>query len=29
MQAAMAQTEDRLRRITNAVPGVVFQCQVN
>ncbi|MDR3368306.1 PAS domain-containing protein [Rhodoferax sp.] len=28
MQAAMAQTEERLRRITNAVPGVVFQCQV-
>jgi len=29
MQAAMAQTEERLRRITNAVPGVVFQCQVD
>jgi len=28
MQAAMSQTEERLRRITNAVPGVVFQCQV-
>jgi two-component system, sensor histidine kinase and response regulator len=28
MQAAMAQAEERLRRITNAVPGVVFQCEV-
>ena len=28
MQAAMAQTQERLRRITNAVPGVVFQCAV-
>ncbi|GAB4397149.1 MAG: hypothetical protein OHK0048_04440 [Rhodoferax sp.] len=29
MQAALAQTEARLRRITNAVPGVVFQCVVH
>lgn len=28
MQAALAAGEERLRRITNAVPGVVFQCQV-
>jgi len=28
LQAVMTQTEERLRRITNAVPGVVFQCQV-
>lgn len=28
MQAAMAQAQERLRRITNAVPGVVFQCEV-
>jgi PAS domain S-box-containing protein len=28
MQATMAQTKERLRRITNAVPGVVFQCEV-
>lgn len=28
MQAAVAQAESRVRRITNAVPGVVFQCEV-
>jgi len=28
MQAAMAETESRVRRITNAVPGVVYQCMV-
>jgi len=28
MQSAMTQAEERLRRITNAVPGVVFQCVV-
>ncbi len=28
MQAALVAGEERLRRITNAVPGVVFQCQV-
>jgi len=28
MQAAMTQAESRVRRITNAVPGVVFQCEV-
>ena len=28
MQTAMAEAEDRLRRITNAVPGVVYQCVV-
>ena len=28
MQAAMAETESRVRRITNAVPGVVYQCKV-
>lgn len=28
MQAAMAETESRVRRITNAVPGVVYQCEV-
>ena len=28
MQAAIAETESRVRRITNAVPGVVYQCAV-
>ncbi len=28
MQAAVAQAESRVRRITNAVPGVVYQCAV-
>lgn len=28
MQAAVAQAESRVRRITNAVPGVVYQCEV-
>ncbi len=28
LQAAMAETESRVRRITNAVPGVVYQCEV-
>ena len=28
MEAAIAATEARVRRITNAVPGVVFQCEV-
>jgi two-component system sensor histidine kinase/response regulator len=28
MQATIAEAESRVRRITNAVPGVVFQCEV-
>lgn len=28
MQAEVAQTESRVRRITNAVPGVVSQCEI-
>jgi two-component system sensor histidine kinase/response regulator len=28
LQAAMADAESRVRRITNAVPGVVYQCEV-
>ncbi len=28
MQAALVETESRVRRITNAVPGVVYQCEV-